>query len=501
MKDEERDTMNPNHQRSASRIQCALPRGVEACFSLHPSSFILLALLLLPQAAGAADWPMWGGAPQRNMVNTAEKNIPSTWDVTTGKNVKWIAQLGSQTYGNPVVAGGHVYVGTNNQAERQPQAKGDKGVVMCFRESDGKFLWQIARDKLAAGRVNDWPKQGICSTSCVDGNHVYFVSNRCEVICADVDGTPGSNDGRFAWKLDMIKELGVFPHNMSASSPAIDGDLLFLVTGNGVDESHIVIPAPDAPDFIAVNKNTGAVVWDRNDPGEKIMHGQWSSPVVGVMGGRKQVVFPGGDGRLYSFDPATGKPFWSFQGNPEGTVYKLGGLGTRNEIIATPVVYGDRVYFSLGQDPEHGEGPSHLYAIDGTKDGDITKTGIVWHNTEVNRAMSTVAIHDGVLYHCDLSGVFRAIDPETGKVLWRHDMGAAVWSSPYYVDGKVFMGNEDGDLLVFAAGKEKKLLNTVNLHGSVYTTPVAANGALFVTTREKLYAIQEGASCDPKKVN
>ena len=106
---------------------------------------------------------MWGGTPQRNMINTVEKNIPDTWDVTTGKNIKWVAQLGSQSFGNPVVAGGKVFVGTNNQSERQPKVKGDKGVVMCFREADGKFLWQNVHDKLASGRVNDWPKQGICS--------------------------------------------------------------------------------------------------------------------------------------------------------------------------------------------------------------------------------------------------------------------------------------------------------------------------------------------------
>ena len=135
---------------------------------------------------------MWGGTPQRNMINTVEKNIPDTWDVATGKNIKWVAQLGSQSFGNPVVAGGKIFVGTNNQFERQPKVKGDKGVVMCFREADGKFLWQNVHDKLAAGRVNDWPKQGICSTCNVDGNRVYYVSNRCELVCADVDG---ANDG------------------------------------------------------------------------------------------------------------------------------------------------------------------------------------------------------------------------------------------------------------------------------------------------------------------
>ena len=216
----------------------------------------------------------------------------------------------------------------------------------------------------------------------------------------------------------MMKELGVFPHNMACSSPNIDGNLVYVVTGNGVNESHIVLPAPHAPSFLAVNKMTGKVVWKKVGPGNKILHGQWSSPTIGAIGGVKQVVFPGGDGRLYAYEPETrSKELWNFQCNPEGTVYKLGGRGTRNELLATPVIYKDRVYIAMGQDPEHGEGPGHMYAIDATKRGDISKTGAIWRNDEVNRALATVSIYDGILYHCDLSGMFRAIDPETGKVL------------------------------------------------------------------------------------
>jgi outer membrane protein assembly factor BamB len=477
----------------------------------------LLAVIAIyvPFSLPAADWPMWGGTPQRNMANTTEKNLPATWDITTGKNIKWVAQLGSQSYGNPVVAAGKVLVGTNNHAERQPKAKGDKSVVMCFSEKDGAFLWQMTHDKLPAGRVNDWPRQGICSSPCVEGKYFYYVSNRCELVCGDLEGfLDGKNDGPFkdekltdktdgdvVWKLDMIAELGVFPHNLATSSPAIDSDLIFLVTSNGVDESHITIPNPEAPSFLAVHKSTGKVAWSNKGPREGILHGQWSSPAIGVMGGVKQVVFPGGDGALYSFLPETGELLWKFQCNPKDAVYKLGGQGTRNEIIATPVIHGDRVYISVGQDPEHGEGVGHLYAVDGTKRGDITdKGGAVWHNGEVQRAMSTVALHDGILYHCDLSGTLRAIDAETGKTLWHHDLEAAVWGSPYYVDGKVYIGNEDGVVTVFAAGREEKVLAKVSMESSVYTTPVAAGGVLFVANRERLYAIQEGAQSDPEKV-
>lgn len=349
--------------------------------------------------------------------------------------------------------------------------------------------------------MHDWPEQGVCSSCFVDGDRAYYVSNRCQLICTDVNGAnDDSRSGKVLWKLDMIKDLGVYPHNMSSSSPNIDGNLVFVVTGNGVDEAHRYVPAPNAPSFLAVDKVSGEVKWSKVGPGEGILHGQWSSPAVGVIGGVKQIVFPGGDGRLYAYEPETGKELWTCQCNPDGTVWKLG-LGTRNNLIATPVIYKDRVYICMGQDPEHGEGPGHLYCIDATKRGDITKTGVVWRNDDVNRGLASVAIFDNVLYHCDLAGEFRAIDPDTGKVIWQHSMGSAVWSSPYYVDGKVFQGDEDGQVVIFAAGKEKKILNTMDMGGSVYTTPVAANGVLYISTREKLYAIQQGAQCDVKKVN
>ena len=135
------------------------------------------------RAAGSetGNWPMWGGSPDRNMVSKM-KGLPTEWDVKTKKNVKWVAKLGSQSYGNPVVSGGQVYVGTNNELVRNPKEGGDRGVLMCFRESDGKFLWQHTNEKLAAGRALDWPFQGVCSSPLVEGDRLYYVSNRAELV-------------------------------------------------------------------------------------------------------------------------------------------------------------------------------------------------------------------------------------------------------------------------------------------------------------------------------
>src|SRR5262245_48899596 len=150
-----------------------------------------------PQGIGPLDWGQWGGSSLRN--NTSKgKNIPAEWTVGTfdkngkwvkegSKNIKWVAHLGSQSYGNPVIANGQVYVGTNNGAgylKRYP-ATVDLGVLVAFGEADGKFLWQHSNEKLPTGRVHDWPLQGICATPLVEGERLWYVTSRGEIVCLD----------------------------------------------------------------------------------------------------------------------------------------------------------------------------------------------------------------------------------------------------------------------------------------------------------------------------
>jgi outer membrane protein assembly factor BamB len=471
---------------------------------------ILTILTCMGSTALAADdveRAMFGNSLSRNMVSD-EKGLPTEWDPETGLNVKWVAELGSQTYAGPVVAGGKVFVGTNNQREYNPKLKGDRGNVMAFDAATGKLLWQSAHPKLGAGRVNDWPLQGVCSTPFVEGDRVYYVSNRAEVVCADTEGfRDGDNDGPYKdeketgeidedviWKFDMIGELDVFPHNLAAGSPLIVGDILFTITGHGVDEGHINIPSPLGPSFIALNKKTGELVWESALPGEDVLHGSWSNPSYAVIKDKPQVLFPGGDGWLYAFEPRTGKLIWKFDLNPKGSKWELGGRGTKNNVISTPVVHGDRVYIGVGQDPEHGEGPGNLWAIDATKTGDVTDTAAVWHvgGEDFHRTMSTVSIADGLLYVADLSGFVYCLDLDTGKQLWQYDAFAAIWGSTFVADGKVYIGDEDGDIAVLKAGKKMELLHEVNMGAAVYTTPVAKDGVIYVASRTKLFALTDG---------
>jgi outer membrane protein assembly factor BamB len=444
------------------------------------------------------EWPMWGGTPDRNMVSSL-KGLPTTWDVKSKKGVKWVAELGSQTYGNPVVSGGVVLVGTNNEAMKDPNVKGDKGILMAFRESDGEFLWQAVHDKLAAGRANDWPFQGICSSPLVENGVVYYVSNRGELMAVDLDGfRDGKNDGLVTdekparevdadvlWRYDMMNELGVMQHNMANSSPVIHGDLVYVSTSNGQDESHVNVPSPKAPSIIAVNKNTGKLVWEDNSVEDRILHGQWSSPAVGKVGDVVQVAVGQGDGWVRGYEAVSGKKLWEFDLNPKDSVWPK----TRNEVISTPIIVDNVIYIANGQDPEHGEGIGHLYAIDGTKRGDITKTGQLWHYSDIRRSISTGALYNGILFYSDFSGFLHAVDAKSGKQLWKHDMFAAIWGSPMVIDGKVYLGDEDGDVAVLEAAPKMKLIAENNMGSSVYSTPVPVNGTLFVVNRNQLFAL------------
>jgi hypothetical protein len=245
--------------------------------SFLPLSCALLGGALVTFTASAQDWPQWGGNdPGRNMFSPG-KGFPSAIqpgkfkpnseeiDLATTKNVKWIAKLGSQSYGNPVVTKGVVLVGTNNASPRDPRFKDDKSVLYALRESDGSLLWQLTVPKLASGKVNDWEYLGLLSSPCVEGDRVYVVTSRCEVLCLDLHGQANGNQGPFMdegqymtgpgkpkvevlptdadilWKYDMMDELGVFPHNASNCSVIIDGDSIFVCTSNGQDWTHVNI--------------------------------------------------------------------------------------------------------------------------------------------------------------------------------------------------------------------------------------------------------------------
>ena len=145
---------------------------------------------------------------------------------------------------------------------------------------------------------------------------------------------------------------------------------------------------------------------------------------------------------------------------------------------------------SVGQDPDHPNGVGHTYAIDPARRGDITESGRVWQYDKIRRSISTAAVADGLVYRRrPRRGSCTAWTSRPGSPYWTYDMMAPVWGSPLVADGKVYLGDQDGDVAVLKAGTELKKIAEIDMGDSVYSTPVPANGVLYIMTRSDLYAI------------
>ena len=247
------------------------------------SSLCRITAAALVWESFAGDQPQWGERFSRNIVSS-ERGLPAGFDLATGKNVRWIADLGTDTYATPVVAGGQIYIGTNNGKPRDERVLGDRGVLMCFRECDGHFLWQLTVPKIKTSPYWDWPNVGLCSPTTVEGDRIYLVSNRGEVMCLDAKGmsdgnggpftdegrhmvpagqaalVPGQKDADILWIYDMIRECGIRQHDSAHASVLVDGPFLYVNTSNGVDDTHRHIASPDAPCLIVLDKATGRLV-------------------------------------------------------------------------------------------------------------------------------------------------------------------------------------------------------------------------------------------------
>jgi outer membrane protein assembly factor BamB len=188
-------------------------------------------------------------------------------------------------------------------------------------------------------------------------------------------------------------------------------------------------------------------------------------------------------------------------------------------IVGTPVVLEDKLFVGLGHPYEYPPRPrtskwSYFLCLDLTRSGDVSfksydakaaenkDSALVWafggpierppkkgRRVYFGPTTSTAAVHEGLVYITEQDGYLHCLDVATGRRHWQYDLEAAVWSSPYWVDGRVFVTSDDGTIKIFEHGRAAKLLATIDVDDMISATPVAANGMLYVATRSKLYAI------------
>ena len=428
-------------------------------------------------------------APPPDTTVAQSGNPPVDWDATTGRNIVWSVELGHETMGRPVVVGGTVYLGTNNVRPMNPAFKEDSGVLMAFRATDGKFLWQDVAPRVERG-LREFLLPSTTSAAYVDGNRLYYVTAECQLRCLDAQRLRADGGAAIVWELDMCERLGVFPHEATNSEVLSVGDLLMVSTSNGQNEGHTRVPSPRAPSLIAVDKHSGDVVWRAIGAGGEVLHGQWSSPAAANVNGRTQVLFGGGDGWLRAYDAASGDEVWRFDGNPKDARWlPRPRVFSRGSIIAAPVFADGRVFVAMSQSPEHGNGPSLIHAIDPSGHGDVTDSGLLWTSREVGRVVATPIANDGLLYVADLGGTIHCLDAATGAHVWKHETNAAIWGSLLLAGNRLYAGNIEGTMTVLRAGRQKERLAQIEMNAPLYSRPAAVGDALYLATGDRLYLI------------
>jgi outer membrane protein assembly factor BamB len=471
-----------------------------------------------PMASGG-EWLQLGGDSHRNKVNLASR-LPYTWNVKTGKNILWSADLGSQTYGTPLIADGKIFVGTNNgrgYIKRFPKET-NLGCLVCFDVATGKFLWQHSNKKLATGRVHDWPLQGIVSTPVVKANRLYYLTNRAVVTCLDTNGMRDGDAGPFrdervaddeadvVWQYDLMAELGVSPKSISGCSPMTDGERLFILTSNGTDASNVKTPNPNAPSFVCLDLKTGKLLWSAK-AAFAARNCQWSGPSIGTFtdrGGKPQthVMFPGSDGWLYSFDPkgdghGNARLLWKFDCNPKDAKFLFGGRGRKNLHVSMPVIHNGLVYVATGRNPEAGEGDGDLWWIDPkrrTHGPDISEFIV---NDKGGKILPVT-----VTSHFDRSrGHTKRSNPESG-VVWHYtgmdlDRDGRIefeetfhrtWGSPVIQNGLLVIADFSG-LVHCLRADTGKLHWTYDMYAACWGLPLIADGRIFVGDEDGELAI------------
>ncbi len=476
---------------------------------------------------------------------SVEKGLPASFvpgnklpdgtiDLATARNVRWGVHLANALYSTPSIARGKIFVGGMERGQ---------GIFACLDAATGKLHWKWKAppkefpkdiDGFNLGIHEIPPQMGVCSTAVVDGERVYFVSHRFEVVCLDVNGLSESQSGepRVLWTFDMEEKVGTFPCDAANGSPVIDGNVLYVPTSNGIDrnsfsnpekEKYRKFPAPGAPNVIALDKRTGRLIaTDETRITDNLLHGQWSSLGLGKVRGRKLLFFGAGDGSCYAFEPLDRVPdkltrlktVWWYDcippeykaaaGEDRITHYCLGDKrvkGTLNhhdgtfvgmsEIIGTPVLVKDRLFVALGRDPEHGRGRGALHCINATGAGDITRSGRVWMYQGLDRTLSTASVADGLVYLSDVAGRLHCVDAETGSCYWVHETQSETWGSTLVADGRIYMPTAKY-LWVLQAGRTLKVLDRINLGSRVFASPVVAHGKLYVaTTAGWLWAVEQ----------
>ena len=433
-----------------------------------------LGCSLVIGAVVAQDWAHWRG-PEQNGISR-EKNLPEDWSLEPRKNVAWVAETGGRS--TPIVLNGRVFINcrTTDDINDPDELIHSQDQVVCWDAETGEELW---RDKFNVFQTDiPAPRVGWASM-CGDKEtgYVYLHSVSGIFRCYDPDG-------KVVWEHSLGEDFGkISGYGGRTQTPIIDEDRVivsFMATNWGDSKG----PAP-LHYYYAFDKKTGDLQWV-TAPGGRPKDTNYSVPIVSVINGQRMLIGGNCDGHVYAMNARTGKPIWSFRMSKRG-------------LNTSPVVEGNLVFISHGEDnidsPEFGR----VQCIDATGTGDVTETHGVWRVDGIKAGYTGLMANEGILYVVADLGNMYAFDTKTGKRLWDHDLGTVGKGSPIWADGKIYASEVNGHFWILKPSREGcETLSETTLSGAdgngadeIYSSPAVANGKLYLVTRDRTICIAD----------
>jgi outer membrane protein assembly factor BamB len=431
------------------------------------ATLVLGLAIIATAAATASDWPDWRG-PLRTGVSD-DSGLVSSWSVE-GENLIWHQPfIGRST---PVVFDGRVCAVGRVGADRERQE-----TVACWSAETGKLLWErrypVFNTTVPFSRVG-WggpaidPETGNLYAQLVDGRFVALGA-----------------EGETLWERRLREQFGrLSGYGGRTHTPLVDEDKV-IISLISISWGELAAPRHR---YYAFDKRTGEVLWT-STPGTVGFEdaNTQGTPTLAEIAGRRLMIGGGADGWVYALESRTGKLAWKFNLSERG-------------LHTTPVVDGTTVYVAHSEENVDTRRMGRVVAIDGTGSGDVTATHEKWRVDDLLSGFPSPAFHEGRLYVADNSANLYALDGETGELLWTHDYGTVGKASPVLADGKLYITQVNGDVVIIEPGdRSAKTLDVTHIevedgrYAEIYASPAVAYGRVYIATEAGVYAIGDPA--------
>jgi outer membrane protein assembly factor BamB len=425
--------------------------------------------------AGKGSWPSFRGTQASGIAEG--QNLPDRWNVKTGENILWRTPIPGLAHSSPIVWGQRIFVtsavSTDVNATFRPGLYGDgdaskdrsrhRWMIYALDKRSGKTLWERVAHESEPLEKRHIKSTYANATPATDGRIVVAWFGSQGVHAYDVEG-------RFLWQVDLGRvDMGAYDIPTyewgPASSPIIWNGLVILQCDTQTDSF-----------ILALDANTGKTVWKTDR--EEIP--SWGTPTIATTA-NGPVLVTNASNFIRAYDPRTGKELWR--------------LGRSSKITAPTPIFADGVFVVVS-----GRGPERpIFVVRPSARGDLTlpdgKTSsdtVVWSRTGRGSYMPTPLIYEGLLYVLANNGLFDAYNLRTGEEVYRQRLatvGSGFSASPVAADGKIYLSNEDGEMLIIAAGDKFSVVSTNSMGELLMATPALSDGVMYVRSSNSLFAI------------